>query len=96
MLLVWMLLSPFGFLIPLEMNIVLAIEWLNAIAGGEVSFFLLTFDVFKIDESLPAVQFYLESGEPLGKIKRVFRNEKVPPSPKLEKELWDNNFKVVF
>ena len=70
-----------------------AIEWLNDVSSDEVSFFLLKPEVIRIDDSLPAIRFNLESGpsEFLRGIRDVTNSEDAPRHI-FRKQFWSELF----
>ncbi|MEH6993721.1 DUF4268 domain-containing protein [Neobacillus drentensis] len=70
-----------------------AVEWLNDISSDEVSFFLLKPEVIRIDDSLPAIRFNLESGpsEFLREIREVTNGEDAPRHI-FRKQFWSELF----
>lgn len=68
-----------------------AVEWLNIHTDDKVSFFLARPEVFRIDESLPAVRFYIEAApnEFGRRLKSVIEKED-RPSHEFRRRFWES------
>jgi hypothetical protein len=73
-----------------------AIEWLNSHTDEKVSFFLVRIEVFRIDNSNPAIRFQLEAGpSEIGRrLKSVLEGE---DSPRYEfrRRFWEDLFQYL-
>ena len=71
-----------------------AIEWLNNHTDDKVSFFLVRPEVFRIDDSKPAVRFYLESApsEFSRRLRSVVEKED-SPRHEFRRKFWEDHDK---
>jgi len=73
-----------------------AVEWLNKHTGDKVSFFLVRPEVFRIDNSSPAIRFHLEAGpsEFSRRLRSVVEKED-SPRHEFRRKFWEDLFQYL-
>lgn len=72
------------------------IEWLNNHTDEKVSFFLVRPEVFRIDDSNPAVRFYLEAGpSEFGRRLRSVLGKEDSPRYEFRRRFWEDLFQYL-